>query len=339
VFFFDFFSKMTYYPTLRSIQEAATRLRRFRKKLPLQYNKELSSAHLANVSLWRGDQDIARSFKWRGAFNAISAYKYQSVVTCSAGNHAQGVAFSCNKLGIPGTIFMPFTTTMQKIDRVKALGGNNITIILSGANFDSSVASAVEYAKDRAQNFLHPFDDEKVIEGQATVGLDLDSQDIDYLFVPIGGGGLCAGVSSYMKYVSPKTRIIGVEPLGAPTMYISHKLDKVVTLDVINTFVDGAAVKRVGELTYPICEKNLDDILLVDEGHVCSKIIQMYNQFGYVIEPAGALSLCALDIHKNIRGRNVVSLISGGNSDASRMGDFIARSYVYENSGYKTRRF
>jgi threonine dehydratase len=339
VFSFDFFSKMTYYPSLKSIQEAATRLRRFRKKLPLQYSKELSTTHLANVSLWRGDQDVVRSFKWRGAYNAISAYKYQSVVTCSAGNHAQGVAFSCNKLGIPGTIFMPLATTMQKINRVKALGGNNITIILSGDTFDSSASDALAYAKDRLQNFLHPFNDEKIIEGQATVGLDLDSHDIDYLFVPIGGGGLCAGVSSYMKYVSPKTRIIGVEPLGAPTMYISHKLDKVVTLDVINTFVDGAAVKKVGELTYPICEKNLDDIILIDEGHVSSKIIQMYNQFGYVVEPAGTLSLCALDLYKNIRGRNVVSLISGGNSDASRMSDFIARSYVYENSGYKTRRF
>lgn len=324
----------SFYPSLNNILEAAKRLKKYSKSVPLQYNAELSKQHLAKVSIWRGDLDIVRSYKWRGAFNALSIYKYPSVVTCSAGNHAQGIAFSCNKLGISGEIFMPTTTTKQKIDSVKRIGGNNVKIFLEGSTFDESYAYAKEYVKTSNKKFIHPFNDEKVIEGQATVGVDIVKQikePIDYLFVPVGGGGLSAGVSAYMKYISPDTKIIGVEPRGAPSMCIAMKLDTVVTLDVINTFVDGAAVKRVGELTFPICVQNLHDIILINEGHICSKIIQMHNQFGMIIEPAGALSLCALDVYDNIRGRNVVSVISGGNSDIHRVPEILSRSLTYEN--------
>jgi threonine dehydratase len=257
-----------------------------------------------------------------------------SVVTCSAGNHAQGVAFSCNKLNIKGDIFMPKITTKQKIDRVKQFGGSQISIFLEGQNFDDSFAIAKKYASEQDKEFVHPFDDENVIEGQATVGLELYQQmqmSIDYLFLPVGGGGLAAGVSSYMRHVSPKTKIIGVEPLGAPSMYESLKNGAVVRLDAINTFVDGASVKQVGALNFPICKKNLDDMILIDEGHVCSKILQMYNESGFIIEPAGVLSLCALDIFANeIKGKTVVSVISGGNSDVFRMPEILERSLAYE---------
>jgi threonine dehydratase len=257
------------------------------------------------------------------------------IVSCSAGNHAQGVAFSCNKLGIMGDIFMPKITTKQKIDKVKKFGGSFVNIFLEGNNFDESYDISKKYSIENSKEFVHPFDDERVIEGQATVGLEiieqLNQKNLDYLFLPIGGGGLSAGVSSYIREVSPNTKIIGVEPLGAPSMYESFKQNKVVKLDTINTFVDGASVKRVGDLNYPICKKNLDDIILIDEGHVCSKMIEMYNENGMIIEPAGVLSLCALDFMKDeIKNKNIVSVISGGNSDVFRMTEIMERSLIYE---------
>jgi threonine dehydratase len=323
-----------YYPRLNRITEAVKRLSLLSDMTPLQLNHDLTRRHMANVYVKREDMGLVRSYKWRGANNAMLASNYDSVVTCSAGNHAQGVAFGCSKLGIKGTIFMPVATTLQKINKVKQFGGNNVRIFLEGANFDESFAQAKNYAGANRQGFIHPFDDERVIEGQATVGVELYEQmgglDIDYLFLPIGGGGLASGVSSFIKEVSPQTKIIGVEPLGAASMSAAIKAGCVVKLSTIDTFVDGAAVKRVGDLNFPICQKNLDDMILVDEGHVCSKIIQMYNENGFIIEPAGVLSLCALDIYPGIKGRNVVCVISGGNSDVFRMPEILERSLVYE---------
>jgi threonine dehydratase len=295
--------------------------------------------------LKREDLTPVRSYKIRGAYNKmISLTKEEQtngIVTCSAGNHAQGVAFSCQKLGIYGDIFMPKITTKQKINKVEKFGGKYIKIYLEGNNFDESFDISKKYSLEKKKEFVHPFDDEKVIEGQATVGVEiieqmreisnLKNKEIDYLILPIGGGGLSAGVSSYIKEVSPYTKIIGVEPLGAASMTEAFKFNKVIKLDKINNFVDGAAVKKVGDLNFPICKKNLDDILLIDEGHVCSKILEMYNEFGYIIEPAGVLSLCALDIMKDdIRNKNVVSVISGGNSDVFRMTEIMERSLIYE---------
>jgi threonine dehydratase len=218
--------------------------------------------------------------------------------------------------------------------KVKQFGGSQISVFLEGQNFDDSFAIAKKYALEQHKEFVHPFDDENVIEGQATVGLELCEQmqtPIDYIFLPVGGGGLAAGVSSYMRYMSPKTKIIGVEPLGAPSMYESLKNGAIVRLDNINNFVDGASVKQVGALNFPICKQNLDDMILIDEGHVCSKILQMYNESGFIIEPAGVLSLCALDIFADeIKGKTAVSVISGGNSDVFRMPEILERSLAYE---------
>ena len=333
---------LTYYPFLQSIKEASYKLKKIFKETPLIYSNEFSDKYQANIYLKREDLTPVRSYKIRGAYNKMNYLqeKYNSsinnVVTCSAGNHAQGVAYSCNKMGIHGKIFMPRITTKQKIDKVKKFGGNYINIFLEGNNFDESYEIAQTYCSENKSYFIHPFDDEKVIEGQGTVGLEIINQlssdvKLDYLFLPIGGGGLAAGVSSYFKYMSPHTKIIGVEPLGAPKMYESIKNNKIITLDKINTFVDGASVKKVGNLNFPICKKNLDDVLLIDEGQVCSKILEMYNDSGLVIEPAGVLSLCALENMKDkIKNKNVVAVISGNNSDVFRMPEILDRSLVYE---------
>ena len=321
-------------PSVKDIKCAYKKLRTLFQPTPLAYHSDLSVKYNSDIYLKREDLTPVRSYKIRGAFNKMSTVGDQPIVTCSAGNHAQGVAFSCNHLQIHGDIFMPKITTKQKIDKVKKFGGKFVNIFLEGMNFDESFRHAKVWSSEHKREFVHPFDDEHVIEGQATVGLEILEQihkPIDYLIMPIGGGGLSAGVSSYFKEISPKTKIIGVEPLGAPSMYESIKRNSIVTLDTINPFVDGAAVKRVGNLNYPICKANLNDILLIDEGHVCSKILEMYNDSGYIIEPAGVLSLCALDIlNEDIKNKTVVSVVSGGNSDVFRMPEIMERSLVYE---------
>ena len=328
-----------YYPSTKLILNATSLIRSLFPSTPLTLNHELTQKYNSNIYLKREDLTPVRSYKIRGAFNKMKSLTNEEqnngIVTCSAGNHAQGVAFSCQKLGINGDIFMPKITTKQKINKVEKFGGKYVKIFLEGNNFDESFEISKKYSIEKKKEFIHPFDDEKVIEGQATVGVEIihemNNNHIDYLFLPIGGGGLSAGVSTFIKEVSPLTKIIGVEPLGAASMTEAFKQNKVIALDKINTFVDGASVKKVGELNYPICKKNLDDILLIDEGHVCSKILEMYNECGYIIEPAGVLSLCALDIMRNdIKHKNVVSIISGGNSDVFRMTEIMERSLIYE---------
>ena len=328
-------SKMKpYYPKLSSIIQAVKRLQHISKQTPLELNQQLSTCHSANVYLKREDLGLVRSYKLRGAYNKLSTIDTKSVVTCSAGNHAQGVAYSCNKLNIRCDVFMPIATTQQKINKVKQFGGEFVKIFLEGNNFDETFAIAKNHSMNKELEFIHPFNDKKVIEGQATVGYEILEQmkgiPIDYLFLPVGGGGLASGVSSYLKELSPRTKIIGVEPLGAASMTMALKADRVVNIDTINSFVDGASVKQVGDLNFPICKRNLDDMITIDEGHVCSKMIQLYNENGFIIEPAGVLSLCALDIYPDIKYKNVVSIISGGNSDVYRMPEILERSLTYE---------
>lgn len=326
-----------YYPKINHVLHASKLIQTIFNYTPLTQHTDLSSKYNSNIYLKREDLTPVRSYKIRGAFNKMSYLQNRNgIVTCSAGNHAQGVAFSCNRLLIRGDIFMPKITTKQKIDKVKNFGGSYVNIFLEGSNFDESFNIAKKYSLENKKEFVHPFDDEKVIEGQATVGLEILKQhpnprSIDYIFVPIGGGGLSSGLSSYIKEINPKTKIIGVEPLGAPSMTAAFNAGKVITLDKINTFVDGASVKTVGDLNYRICKKNIDNILLVNEGHVCSKILEMYNESGYIIEPAGVLSLCALDLmQEEIIDKNVVCIISGGNSDVFRMPEILERSLIYQ---------
>lgn len=306
-------------------------------KTPLQYHRKLSERFKAEIYLKREDLQVVRSYKLRGAYNLIQSLsteeRQRGVVCASAGNHAQGVAFSCKSLNIKGVIYMPAITPKQKINQVRMFGGDLIEIVLTGDTFDDCQAQALEYASGNKMVFVPPFDHAKVIEGQGTVGKEIldDASAIDYLFVPIGGGGLCAGIGLYFKEFSPQTRIIGVEPAGAPSMKEALKAGAPVKLPKIQRFVDGAAVQKVGEITFPICKEVLTDVLLVPEGKVSSTILQLYNEDAIVAEPAGALAIASLQQYeKQIEGKKVVCIVSGGNNDIDRMQEIKERSMLYE---------
>jgi len=316
---------------------AAERLKKVVERTPLSFNAHLSKKYQCKVYLKREDLQLVRSYKLRGAYNmmsSLSANELEKGVVCaSAGNHAQGFAFSCKKLNVKGVVFMPVVTPNQKISQTKMFGEEFIEIKLIGDTYDDCAAAAKAYTKENDMTFIPPFDDYKIIEGQGTVGLEIleDQPTIDYLFLPIGGGGLAAGVGTYFKTFSPKTKLIGVEPEGAPAMYKSFKAGYPVTLDSIDRFVDGAAVKRVGDLTYPICKEILEEICLVPEGEVCSTILKLYSADAIVAEPAGALSVAALGHYgEAIKGKTVVCVLSGGNNDIDRMQEIKERSLQYE---------
>jgi len=327
-------NKMSYFPKVRDIARARESLNKIMGYTMIQQNLDMSKKYNSNIFLKREDLTPVRSYKIRGAYNKISSLDRSSkLTTASAGNHAQGVAFSGNLLSMQNNIFMPKITPKQKIDKVIKFGGQYTKIHLEGNNFDECSKIANEFMKSNNSEYIHPFNDSLVIEGQGTVGYEILNQlsNIDYIILPIGGGGLASGLSACIKQVNSKIKIIGVEPMGAPSMKESIKQNRIVTLDKIDTFVDGAAVKRVGELNFNICKETLDDIILIDEGHVCSKILEVYNQHSFIFEPAGVLSLCALDVlQPEIKNKNVVCIISGGNSDVFRMTEILERSLIYE---------
>lgn len=341
-------TKMSYRPKLKDIIQAKKTLNEVVATTPLIHTLNLSERYGAEVLLKREDLQQVRSYKIRGAYNKIKSLPIgecsRGVVCASAGNHAQGVAFSCNRMGIKGYIYMPATTPKQKRKQVKFFGRDNIEVILTGDTFDEASAAAMKFSQENGIPFIHPFDDPRVIEGQATVGLEIieaAQNPIDYIFVPVGGGGLAAGVASYVKEASPNTKVIGVEPAGAPSMRVSLDAGKVIELDSIDTFVDGTAVKKVGSLTYDICSRLLDDMITVPEGKVCTTILELYNLNAIVAEPAGALSIAALDSYADmIRGKTVVCIVSGNNNDISRTEEIRERSLLYEGlKHYFTIRF
>ena len=292
-------TKQTVFPNLDDIYKAAERLKKVAIHTPLQQNLNLSERYEANIFLKREDLQIVRSYKIRGAYNKMAQLPKDAIVVCaSAGNHAQGVAYACRVMGIKGTIFMPTTTPNQKVKQVKMFGKDQVEMQLVGDTFDDAFAASMKFCAEQTATFVHPFDDLSVIEGQGTVGLEIfkDSDvKIDYLLLAIGGGGLASGVSTVFKQLSPHTKIIGVESEGAPAMKVSIEKGEVVALNEIDKFVDGTSVKRVGDLTFEICRQNLDKVLLVPEGKVCSTILQLYNEEAIVAEPAGALTIAALD--------------------------------------------
>lgn len=320
-----------------NIDAAAETLKGIVLKTPLQFHRKLSEKFNAQIYLKREDLQVVRSYKLRGAYNLIQSLtdeqRKRSVVCASAGNHAQGVAFACNHLGIKGIIYMPAITPKQKINQVKMFGGATIEIVLVGDTFDECQSHALEYAQVNKMIFIPPFDHLKVIEGQGTVGKEIvdELSDIDLIFIPIGGGGLCAGVGQYFKTHSPKTKIIGVEPTGAPSMKEALKAGKPVVLEKIQRFVDGASVKKVGDITFELCKDVLTDMLLVPEGKVSTTILQLYNEDAIVAEPAGALSIAALEQYADkMKGKKIVCIVSGGNNDIDRMQEIKERSLLYE---------
>ncbi len=324
-------------PQTDAIYKAASVLNSVVRLTALEFNARLSQKYDANILLKREDLQIVRSYKIRGAFNKVSTLEKRQlnkgVVCASAGNHAQGVAFSCNKLGVHATIFMPVPTPKQKLEQVRFFGGAFVEVRLIGDTFDDAKDAALDFSKVNGAVFVPPFDDPKIIEGQGTVGLEILQQalnPIDYLFLPVGGGGLSAGVSTVFKQLSPETKIIGIEPMGAPAMAESLKNGSPITLTNINKFVDGAAVKRVGDLNFKICQANLSDVVLVEEGKICESILELYSRDAIVLEPAGALSIGALDQYADqIKGKNVVCILSGGNNDITRMEEIKERALLY----------
>ena len=329
----------TYFPTVKAIKSAAEKLQGIAWISPLEEHQRFSDKYYCKMLFKREDLQQVRSYKIRGAYNKISSLTKEEtkngIVCASAGNHAQGVALSCQILKIKGKIFMPAPTPNQKVDQVKMFGKEFVEVVLVGDTFDDSYNKAIEECEQYNKPLVHPFNDQKVIEGQGTVGLEIIQQSetpIDYIFIPVGGGGLASGLSSVVKAFSPETKIIGIEPAGAPSMSKSIEKGELVQLDEIEKFVDGASVQRVGDLTFEICQKNLDVMTTVHEGKICQTILEMYNKDAIVAEPAGVMSIAALDEFKEeIKGKTVVCLVSGSNNDITRTAEIKERALLYAN--------
>ena len=323
---------------MEAIDKASQVLDEILEPTPFQRNANLSDIYEADIYLKREDLQMVRSYKIRGAYNKIRTIDPElvtnGIVCASAGNHAQGVAFSCSKLKIMGSIFMPVTTPRQKIEQVRMFGKEFIEIILTGDTFDAANSAAIAYAKEHHKTFIPPFDDPKVMEGQGTIGREILNQSkepLDYIFVPIGGGGLASGLGAYLKQMSPDTKIIGVEPGGAPCMKAAIENGGPIKLEHIDKFVDGAAVQLAGTHTYEVCRQVLDDIVVVPEGAVCTTIIHMYNKSAIVVEPAGALAVAALKFYKDkLKGKRIACVVSGSNNDITRMEEIREKSLLYE---------
>jgi len=320
--------------------QAKERIKDVVTRTPLQYNHHLSEKYGAEIYLKREDLQVVRSYKLRGAYNKISSLSAEElahgVVCASAGNHAQGVALSCKRLGIRGVIFMPGPTPRQKITQTEMWGNGNIDIVLTGDTFDDCQIAAIAYANEHNMTFIPPFDDLKIIEGQGTVAVEIleDLPNVDAIFIPIGGGGLSSGVSYHLSQVAPHVKCYGVEPEGAPSMQAAMENQGPIELQQINKFVDGAAVKKIGKLNYDISSQLLSSVKSIPEGKICTTILELYNKDAIVAEPAGALSIAALEFHKEeIKGKKIVCIVSGGNNDIDRMSEIKEMSLLYE--GFK----
>ncbi|CYX72039.1 threonine dehydratase [Streptococcus suis] len=310
-------------------------------RTPLDYSRYLSEKYGATIYLKRENEQRVRSFKIRGAYYAISQLtddeKSRGVVCASAGNHAQGVAYTCQEMQIPATIFMPITTPQQKIGQVKFFGGDYVEIRLVGDTFDESAKAAQDYTQESGKTFIDPFDDENVQAGQGTVAYEIleeaEEQTIsfDQILVPIGGGGLVAGVSAYLKEHAPEIKIVGVEASGARSMKAAFDKGRPVKLDQIDKFADGIAVQKVGKSTYEVARKYVDRLIGVDEGWISGTILDLYSKLGIVAEPAGAATIAALEVVKDqIKGQTICCIISGGNNDINRMPEMEERALIYE---------
>lgn len=319
------------------ISLAAERLNGVALKTPLQYISRLSEKYNCKMYFKREDMQPVRSYKIRGAYNNIISLneeqRSRGVVCASAGNHAQGVAFSASKLKIKAHIFMPQVTPRQKIEKVKSFGGEWVNVVLTGTTYDEAYAASKKFSEQNNLSFIHPFDDWNTIYGQATVAKEIDDElaDFDLLVVPVGGGGLASGASLFFKEVNPDVKVIGIDPEGAPKMVAALKEGKPVRLESIDTFIDGAAVKQIGDLTFRLASENIDEFITVHEGKVCTTMIELYQNEGIITEPAGALSVAALDkLAPQLNGKKVVCVISGGNNDIARYPEVIERSLIYE---------
>ena len=313
---------------IAAVRQAEAALRDLFGPTPLQRNDALSARYGAEIWLKREDLSPVRSYKLRGAFTAMRKRVPQAghFVCASAGNHAQGVAYACRHFDVRGTVFMPVTTPRQKIDRTRSFGGGNVDIRLVGDIFDAALAAAQEFCAAEGAVFLSPFDDEDVIEGQATIAREMLAQlggAPDLVVLPVGGGGLAAGVTRYLETEAPGTDFAFVEPAGGASLQAALRVGGPVTLEHLDNFVDGAAVGRIGALPFAALSRfSADQVLIAPEDRVSATMIEMLNVDGIVLEPAGALSIDALrdlGLAGKLAGRRVVCIISGGNFDFERL--------------------
>ncbi|HEL9628991.1 TPA: threonine ammonia-lyase IlvA [Streptococcus suis] len=327
--------------TAKNVEQAYEVLKRVVVRTPLDYSRYLSEKYGATIYIKRENEQRVRSFKIRGAYYAISQLsdeeKSLGVVCASAGNHAQGVAYTCQEMQIPATIFMPITTPQQKIGQVRFFGGDFVDIRLVGDTFDESAQAAQEFTKESGKTFIDPFDDANVQAGQGTVAYEIleeaeeQSVSFDQILVPIGGGGLVAGVSAFLKENAPEIKIIGVEANGARSMKAAFDKGRPVKLASIDKFADGIAVQKVGASTYEVARKHVDKLIGVDEGWISGTILDLYSKLGIVAEPAGAATVAALEVIKDkIKGQTICCIISGGNNDINRMPEMEERALIYE---------
>lgn len=326
---------------ISSIDNTLNKISKFIIKTPLQLNSRLSDIYGANIYLKREDLQNVRSFKIRGALNKIlnltESEKKNGIVCASAGNHAQGVALSCNKLNINCDIFIPENTPLQKINRIKYFGNGNCNLHLIGNTFDNTLCYSLNFKDKYKKSFIHPYNDIHTIIGQGTIANEIYSEiNPDIIINTIGGGGLISGVSLYSKEKNKNTLIYGVEPLTCPSMKVSIDNNIIKSLHILDNFVDGATVSTVGEIPFEICRHTVDNIFISSIGEICGKMLDLYQNDGIVLEPAGALPLTVLDnLNKNdIKGKNIVCILSGGNNDIARYNEITERYLRYQGLKY-----
>jgi threonine dehydratase len=320
-----------------AVDEAAERLAGVATRTPLQFNERLSAATGASIWLKREDLQPVRSYKIRGAYNLIAqldgAQRGAGVVCASAGNHGQGVAFACARLGIRGRIFVPATTPRQKRERILALGEGRVDLAVVGDTYDEAAAAARLEAGGTGAAIVPAFDDARTIVGQGTVAREIVDQfgrAPDVLVAPVGGGGMIAGCLAYLGERHPEVSVVGAEPAGAASMAAALAAGEPVDLDQLDTFVDGAAVRRIGDLTFEVARRYRPELYPVPEGRICSEMLALYQTEGIVTEPAGALAAASLGLYRPEPGQDVVVIVSGGNNDVSRYAEILERSLVYE---------
>lgn len=316
------------------IKDCFNAINKYCKQTPLEYHDRLSKHYNSKIYLKREDLQLTRSFKIRGSLNKISKLseeeKKRGIVCASAGNHAQGVALASKLFGVPCDIFLPKITPLQKVNQIEYYSDNHSNIWLEGNAFDETLQVALDFTKTKNKVFVHPFNDLDVIEGQGTIGYEISEKITpDIILCPLGGGGLISGIANYF---AKEVHIIGVEPENSASMKTSLQENKIVTLNNLDNFVDGASVKRVGDLNFEICNRYLTDIVIIDNYRLCYDMIDLYQKDGIIAEPAGALAISALNsIKETIVGKKVVCIISGGNNDITRYPEIIEKSLQYQN--------
>ncbi|WP_430335825.1 threonine ammonia-lyase IlvA [Rhodococcus sp. ACT016] len=321
-----------------AVDEAASRLDGIIRRTPLERNARLSDMTGSEVWLKREDQQVVRSYKLRGAYNFIVQIQDEvrgvGVVCASAGNHAQGVAWACNHLGLPGRIYVPRTTPRQKRERIRSLGGDAVEIMATGETYDRAHQAASAHAETTGAMLVPAFDAPATIAGQGTIAREIVEQLGEVpnrVIVPIGGGGLLAGIAAWSAEHTPETQLIGVEAAGAASMTAALRAGHPVALESVDTFVDGAAVQTAGSHTFPLIRDHVARVTTVDEGRVCSEMLAMYQHDGIIAEPAGALATASLgDSAAPEPGELTVCVVSGGNNDVSRYSEVLERSLIHE---------